>query len=52
VETTTPQKFEKRYVKLGLSDGVNVEVLQGVKKEDKIKAGVLEKKKEEKKKED
>jgi len=31
------QKFEKRNVELGLSDGINVEVLKGVKPKDKIK---------------
>jgi HlyD family secretion protein len=31
------QKFEKRDVKLGLSDGINVEVLSGVNEEDEIK---------------
>jgi HlyD family secretion protein len=41
-----PQQFAKRYVKTGLSDGVNIEVLDGVKKEDKIKAGVDDKKKD------
>jgi HlyD family secretion protein len=34
---TAPQKFEKRIVKTGISDGINVEVVSGVKKEDKIK---------------
>jgi HlyD family secretion protein len=34
---TGPQKFEKRIVKTGVSDGINVEVLSGVGKEDKIK---------------
>lgn len=34
---TGPQTFEKRVIKTGLSDGINVEVLEGVKKEDKIK---------------
>lgn len=34
---TAPQKFEKRYVKTGLSDGINIEVLDGVKKGDKLK---------------
>jgi HlyD family secretion protein len=34
---TTPQVFEKRYVKLGLSDGIRVEVLDGLAKTDKIK---------------
>mgnify|MGYP003976743341 FL=1 len=31
------QEFEKREIELGLSDGVNAEVLSGVTKEDKIK---------------
>lgn len=31
------QKFEKKMVELGLSDGINVEVKSGVSKEDKIK---------------
>lgn len=34
---TTPQHFEKRFVKTGLSDGINIEVLDGVKRTDKIK---------------
>jgi HlyD family secretion protein len=36
VETTT-QKFEKRFVKTGLSDGINIEILDGIKKSDQIK---------------
>ena len=31
------QKFEKKDVKLGISDGINVEILEGVKEGDKIK---------------
>ncbi|UOQ53657.1 efflux RND transporter periplasmic adaptor subunit [Hymenobacter cellulosivorans] len=34
---TAPQQFQKRLVKTGLSDGINVEVLSGLKKEDKVK---------------
>lgn len=34
---TTPQKFEKRFIKTGLSDGINIEVLEGLKKTDNIK---------------
>ena len=34
---TAPQTFAKREVKLGLSDGIKVEVLSGVQKTDKIK---------------
>jgi HlyD family secretion protein len=33
----TPQQFEKRILKTGLSDGINVEVMEGLKKTDKIK---------------
>jgi len=32
-----PQQFEKRYIKTGLSDGINVEVKSGLSMEDKIK---------------
>ncbi len=32
-----PQTFEKRMVETGLSDGINIEVLSGLSKEDKIK---------------
>jgi len=47
---TSPQIFEKKTIKTGLSDGVNVEVLSGITKSDKIKiqnapaAGAEEKK--------
>jgi HlyD family secretion protein len=34
---TGPQQFEKRFVKTGLSDGINIEILEGIKKGDKIK---------------
>ncbi len=44
VETQT-QVFEKRYIKTGLSDGINIEVKEGLTTEDKVKAG---EKKEEK----
>lgn len=32
-----PNKYEKKYLKTGLSDGVNIEVLEGLTKSDKIK---------------
>lgn len=32
-----PQRFEKRLIKTGLSDGINIEVLGGVDEKDKIK---------------
>ena len=34
---TSPQVFEKRYIKTGLSDGINIEVVEGLTKDDKIK---------------
>jgi HlyD family secretion protein len=34
---TGPQKFEKRLIKTGLSDGINIQVLSGLKPNDKIK---------------
>ncbi len=34
---TGPQKFEKRSIKTGLSDGINTEILEGLKEGDKIK---------------
>ena len=34
---TAPQKFEKREIKTGLSDGINIEVLNGLTPEEKIK---------------
>jgi HlyD family secretion protein len=35
--TEKPQKFKKQLVKTGISDGINIEILSGIKKEDKIK---------------
>ncbi len=35
---TAPQKFTKRYIKTGLSDGLNIEVLSGLKIKDKVKS--------------
>ncbi|TSA28134.1 MAG: efflux RND transporter periplasmic adaptor subunit [Bacteroidetes bacterium] len=32
-----PQQFEKRIIKTGLSDGINIEILSGLTKDDKIK---------------
>jgi multidrug efflux pump subunit AcrA (membrane-fusion protein) len=34
---TAPQKFEKREIKTGLSDGINIEVISGLKADEKIK---------------
>ncbi len=32
------QVFEKRYIKTGLSDGINIEILEGLSMEDRVKA--------------
>jgi HlyD family secretion protein len=32
-----PQQFEKRKVETGLSDGINIEILSGLKEGEKIK---------------
>ncbi|MCT4602759.1 MAG: efflux RND transporter periplasmic adaptor subunit [Marinifilum sp.] len=34
---TSPQEFERRFIKTGLSDGINIEVLEGITKDDKLK---------------
>jgi HlyD family secretion protein len=44
VETST-QKFEKRVVKTGLSDGINIEITKGLAKVDKVKGDKVDPKK-------
>eukprot|EP01029_Cantina_marsupialis_P003285 TRINITY_DN1310_c0_g1_i9.p7 TRINITY_DN1310_c0_g1~~TRINITY_DN1310_c0_g1_i9.p7 ORF type:complete len:375 (-),score=69.83 TRINITY_DN1310_c0_g1_i9:1454-2578(-) len=34
---TSEQEFEQRYIKTGISDGINIEVLEGITKDDKLK---------------
>jgi HlyD family secretion protein len=34
---TGPQKFEKRQIKTGLSDGINIQVISGLTAKDRIK---------------
>lgn len=34
---TSPQVFEKRLVKTGLSDGINIEIVEGLSEEDEVK---------------
>ena len=38
---TAPQTFERREIKTGLSDGLNIEILEGVTMEDKIKIPLI-----------
>jgi HlyD family secretion protein len=40
VETAEPQVFEKRAIKTGISDGINIEIKEGITTEDKIKKKV------------
>jgi HlyD family secretion protein len=39
---TKPQSFEKRKVRTGLSDGIRVEVMEGLAKDDHVKAGPVD----------
>ncbi len=36
---TSPEQYEKRYIKTGLSDGIVIQVIEGLSMSDKIKAG-------------
>lgn len=45
VETATPQSFEKRMVKTGISDGINIEIVSGLTKDDKVKGEKIDPKK-------
>jgi HlyD family secretion protein len=42
---TGAQKFEKRYVKTGISDGINIEITEGLSKSDKVKGEKIDPKK-------
>lgn len=44
---TLPQKFEKRFVKTGISDGINIEILSGITKEERLKGALIDPKKKE-----
>jgi HlyD family secretion protein len=39
---TSPNNYEKRYIKTGLSDGINIEIVEGLKKEELIKVPQLD----------
>jgi HlyD family secretion protein len=45
VQTGVEQQFEKRYVKTGLSDGINIEISEGLKLDDKVKGDKIDPKK-------
>jgi HlyD family secretion protein len=40
-----PQKFEKKFVKTGISDGINIEIISGITKEDRLKGSLVDPKK-------
>jgi len=42
-----PQKFEKKFVKTGISDGINIEIVSGITKEDRLKGLLVDPKKKE-----
>ncbi len=45
VQNGEEQQFEKRFVKTGLSDGINIEITEGLKTEDKVKGEKIDPKK-------
>ena len=45
VGTTEEPNYEKRFVETGLSDGINIEITEGLKLEDKVKGEVIDPKK-------
>lgn len=45
IQTNEEQIFEKRFVKTGLSDGINIEITEGLKKDDKVKGEKIDPKK-------
>jgi HlyD family secretion protein len=46
------QKFEKRFVKTGISDGINIEITEGLTKSEKVKGEKIDPKKKVEKKEE
>ena len=49
LKTKEPQAFEKKVVKVGLSDGIKIEIQSGLKSKDKVRgAEIVAKKKEQK----
>jgi RND family efflux transporter, MFP subunit len=49
LKSTDPQTFEKRIIKTGLSDGINIEVKSGLKKGEKLRGAVIDPKAKNKK---
>lgn len=41
LKTAEPQEFERKFVRTGLSDGINIELVKGLKKGDKIRGAEI-----------
>jgi HlyD family secretion protein len=41
VKSEKPQEFDRKYVKAGLSDGINIEILEGLKMNDKVRGNEI-----------
>lgn len=41
VKSEKPQEFDRKYVKAGLSDGINIEIIEGLKLNDKIRGNEI-----------
>ena len=50
MKKSAPQQFEKKQVKVGLSDGIKIEILNGLKAKTKIRGAEIVDKKEDVKK--
>ena len=48
LKTPEPQTFDKKFVKIGLSDGIKTEIRSGLKKGEKIRGAAIEDKKDKK----
>lgn len=51
LKNAEPQEFDKKFVKIGLSDGIKIEIKEGLKKGEKIRGAVIEDKKDGKREE-
>jgi HlyD family secretion protein len=41
VKNEKPQEFERKQVKAGLSDGINIEILEGLKLNEKVRGNEI-----------
>ena len=41
VKSEKPQEFERKSVKVGLSDGINIEITEGLKLTDKVRGNEI-----------